>query len=143
MTYLYRPYHYYISCNYASSDANPRGKGKENRPARVYPVSYSLFLTQREKDSIRRCMLIFQEDIPHIDYEFRKDIETLTAEERDRIRQGGAVHMPEASCVPALRVFMLSPKGAKTFFRPRADSASSQGAIRLAVQLGDVLSSSA
>lgn len=35
------------------------------------------------------------EDIQHINYELRKDIMTLTAEERDRIRHGGAVHMPE------------------------------------------------
>ncbi len=35
------------------------------------------------------------EDIQHINYEIRKDIKTLTAEERERIRQGGAVHMPE------------------------------------------------
>jgi len=34
------------------------------------------------------------EDIQHINYELRKDIKTLTPEERDRIRHGGAVHMP-------------------------------------------------
>jgi hypothetical protein len=36
------------------------------------------------------------EDIQHINYELRKDIKTLTAEERDRIRHGGAAHMPES-----------------------------------------------
>ncbi len=37
----------------------PGGKGSENRPTSVYPVSCSLFLTHRDKDSIRRSMLIF------------------------------------------------------------------------------------
>jgi hypothetical protein len=35
------------------------------------------------------------EDIQHINYELRKDIKTLTPEERERIQRGGAVQMPE------------------------------------------------
>jgi len=35
------------------------------------------------------------EDIQHINYELRKDIKTLTPEERERIQRGGAVQMPD------------------------------------------------
>jgi hypothetical protein len=40
------------------------------------------------------------EDIQHINYELRKDIKTLTSEERDRIQRGGAVQMPEGWSAP-------------------------------------------
>jgi len=35
------------------------------------------------------------EYIQHINYELRKDIKTLTPEERERIQHGGAVQVPE------------------------------------------------
>jgi hypothetical protein len=35
------------------------------------------------------------EEIQHINYELRKDIKTLTPEERDRIRHGGAIEIAE------------------------------------------------
>jgi len=35
-------------------------------------------------------------NIQHINYELKKDIKKLSPEEHDRIRRGGAVHMPES-----------------------------------------------
>ncbi len=35
------------------------------------------------------------EDIQHINYELKKDIKKLSSEEHERIRHGGAVHMPQ------------------------------------------------
>jgi hypothetical protein len=35
------------------------------------------------------------EDIQHINYELKKDIKKLSPEEHERIRHGGAVHMPQ------------------------------------------------
>lgn len=40
------------------------------------------------------------EAIQHINYELRKDIKELSPEERDRIRHGGAVHLPEGQSEP-------------------------------------------
>ena len=36
------------------------------------------------------------EDIQHINYELKKDIKKLSPEEHERIRRGGAMHMPES-----------------------------------------------
>src|SRR5438128_11284282 len=65
------------------------------------------------------------EDIQHINYELRKDIKTLTLEERNQIRQG-AVHMPEA--LPPPRV--LLPLNSAMELPPRRCNAVSYAAER-------------